>query len=32
MHLFGYHLPLDGNSKIGNNILLAKNLNLTNLE
>lgn len=25
IHLFGYHLPLDGHSKIGNNILLAKN-------
>ncbi|WP_432772749.1 Nif3-like dinuclear metal center hexameric protein [Francisella salimarina] len=24
IHLFGYHLPLDGHSKIGNNILLAK--------
>ncbi|APA83175.1 Nif3-like dinuclear metal center hexameric protein [Francisella tularensis] len=32
IHLFGYHLPLDGHSKIGNNILLAKKLNLTNLE
>ncbi len=32
LHLFGYHLPLDGHSKIGNNILLAKKLNLTNLE
>ncbi|MBK2115001.1 Nif3-like dinuclear metal center hexameric protein [Francisella orientalis] len=32
IHLFGYHLPLDGHSKIGNNVLLAKKLNLTNLE
>ncbi|MDE5014717.1 Nif3-like dinuclear metal center protein, partial [Francisella tularensis subsp. holarctica] len=32
MHLFCYHLPLDGHSKIGNTILLAKKLNLTNLE
>ncbi|AJI45081.1 Nif3-like dinuclear metal center hexameric protein [Francisella tularensis subsp. novicida] len=32
IHLFGYHLPLDGHSKIGNNILLAKKLNLTNIE
>ncbi|AIT08893.1 metal-binding protein [Candidatus Francisella endociliophora] len=32
IHLFGYHLPLDGHPKIGNNILLAKKLNLTNLE
>lgn len=32
IHLFGYHLPLDGHHKIGNNILLAEKLNLTNLE
>ena len=32
IHLFGYHLPLDGHSAIGNNILLAKKLGLTNLE
>ncbi|MDE4965624.1 Nif3-like dinuclear metal center hexameric protein, partial [Francisella tularensis subsp. holarctica] len=32
IHQFGYHLPLDVHSKIGNNILLAKKLNLTNLE
>ncbi|GAB4225094.1 MAG: Nif3-like dinuclear metal center hexameric protein [Francisella sp.] len=32
IHLFGYHLPLDGHNEIGNNILLAKKLNLTNLE
>ncbi|AJI72930.1 conserved hypothetical protein [Francisella tularensis subsp. novicida GA99-3548] len=32
IHLFGYHLPLDGHPEIGNNILLAKKLNLTNIE
>ena len=32
IHLFGYHLPLDGHREIGNNILLAKKLGLTNLE
>lgn len=32
IHLFGYHLPLDGHYVIGNNILLAKKLGLTNLE
>lgn len=32
IHLFGYHLPLDGHPEIGNNILLAKRLNLINLE
>lgn len=32
IHLFGYHLPLDGHREIGNNILLAKKLNLNNLE
>jgi len=30
--LYGYHLPLDGHADIGNNILLAKKLGLTNLE
>ena len=30
--LYGYHLPLDGHTEIGNNILLAKKLGLTNLE
>ncbi|API86984.1 Nif3-like dinuclear metal center hexameric protein [Francisella uliginis] len=32
IHLFGYHLPLDGHKDIGNNILLAKKLNLSNIE
>ena len=32
IHLFGYHLPLDGHREIGNNILLAKKLNLLNIE
>ncbi|APD50715.1 Nif3-like dinuclear metal center hexameric protein [Francisella hispaniensis] len=32
IHLFGYHLPLDGHPEIGNNILLAKKLGLSNLE
>ncbi|WP_150468165.1 Nif3-like dinuclear metal center hexameric protein [Francisella sp. SYW-9] len=32
IHLFGYHLPLDGHRKIGNNILLAKKLNLNDIE
>ncbi|EDZ90482.1 Nif3-like dinuclear metal center hexameric protein [Francisella tularensis] len=31
IHLFGYHLPLDGHPEIGNNILLAKKLGLSNL-
>ena len=30
--LYGYHLPLDGHREIGNNILLAQKLGLTNLE
>jgi dinuclear metal center YbgI/SA1388 family protein len=30
--LYGYHLPLDGHRKIGNNILLAQKLGLTNIE
>ena len=30
--LYGYHLPLDGHTKIGNNILLAQKLRLTNIE
>lgn len=29
--LYSYHLPLDGHIEIGNNILLAKKLGLTNL-
>jgi dinuclear metal center YbgI/SA1388 family protein len=32
IHLFGYHLPLDGHKDIGNNILLAKKLNLSNIK
>ncbi|OIN83699.1 Nif3-like dinuclear metal center hexameric protein [Francisella sp. TX07-6608] len=32
IHLFGYHLPLDGHPEIGNNILLAKKLGLSNLK
>ena len=32
IHLFGYHLPLDGHPEIGNNILLAKKLGLSSLE
>ncbi|MFV9985278.1 MAG: Nif3-like dinuclear metal center hexameric protein [Francisella endosymbiont of Hyalomma asiaticum] len=32
IHLFAYHLPLDGHSEIGNNILLANKLGLSNLE
>ncbi|AJC49159.1 Nif3-like dinuclear metal center hexameric protein [Allofrancisella guangzhouensis] len=31
IHLFAYHLPLDGHREIGNNILLAKKLNLENV-
>ena len=32
IHLFAYHLPLDGHKELGNNILLAKRLGLTNIE
>ncbi len=32
INLFGYHLPLDGNRNIGNNILLARKLGLTNIK
>ncbi|ASG67734.1 GTP cyclohydrolase 1 type 2 [Francisella halioticida] len=32
IHLFGYHLPLDGHKDIGNNILLAKKLNLSDID
>ena len=32
IHLFGYHLPLDGHKQIGNSIQLAKKLNLSNIE
>jgi len=32
IHLFAYHLPLDGHKELGNNILLAKKLGLTNIE
>ncbi|MDE5007306.1 Nif3-like dinuclear metal center hexameric protein, partial [Francisella tularensis subsp. holarctica] len=32
IHLFGYHLPLEGHSNIGNNIFLAKKRNLTYLD
>ncbi|QIV95915.1 dinuclear metal center YbgI/SA1388 family protein [Allofrancisella inopinata] len=31
IHLFAYHLPLDGHREIGNNVLLAKKLNLENI-
>lgn len=31
IHLFAYHLPLDGHKEIGNNILLAKKLKLENI-
>lgn len=31
INLFGFHLPLDSHPEIGNNILLAKALNLTNV-
>ena len=30
--LYGYHLPLDGHAQTGNNILLGKKLNLSNLK
>ncbi|KEI36032.1 Nif3-like dinuclear metal center hexameric protein [Allofrancisella frigidaquae] len=31
IHLFAYHLPLDGHREIGNNVLLAQKLNLENI-
>lgn len=30
--LYGYHLPLDGHPEIGNNVLIAKALGLSNIE
>lgn len=32
INLFGYHLPLDIHSELGNNAQLAKNLGITNLQ
>ncbi|APC97688.1 Nif3-like dinuclear metal center hexameric protein [Francisella frigiditurris] len=32
IHLFAYHLPLDGHKEVGNNILIAKKLGLENIE
>lgn len=30
--LYGYHLPLDGHMEVGNNVLIARALGLTNIE
>ncbi|MFC4891535.1 Nif3-like dinuclear metal center hexameric protein [Pseudofrancisella aestuarii] len=32
IHLFAYHLPLDGHKEVGNNMLIAKKLGLENIE